>query len=86
MSKLKTLDNTKFYIQYLDLKGDKITLSFRNEKSFDKHILNSKISKDRIIYKSYIRPRNAYTLGSFGNGIKSNVNFFHTTKRSIGGA
>lgn len=51
MSKLasrRTLDNTRFWLTYLDEKGDKITLSFRSEKSLNEHIKKHNIKKYSI--------------------------------------
>jgi hypothetical protein len=54
----KTLGNTRFFIQYLDEKGDKITLSLRSEKSLKEHMKQNKLSKSDIIYKSNKAPYN----------------------------
>lgn len=47
---------SRIYLVFLDENSDKITLSFRNEKSVNNFINQYKISKNRIVYKSNMRP------------------------------
>jgi len=55
---------SKIFIQYFDSCGDKITLLFRNEKSLNEHLINNKILKSNLIYKSDVKPKNPDLVGS----------------------
>src|SRR3569832_2495352 len=59
MTTQKTLKNKRIYLQYIDEKGDKTTLSFRNDKSMNEHLVKNKIAKSHIKYCSSKRPHNA---------------------------
>ncbi|MFD0587603.1 hypothetical protein ACFQZE_06285 [Paenibacillus sp. GCM10027627] len=60
----KTKTSKKLYLTYIDNSGDKITLSFRSEKSAEQHFNRNKISIKSIKYKSNKRPRNPDLIGS----------------------
>lgn len=69
----KTLENTRFFVQYFDESGDKITLSFRSERSFKEHMKQNKLSKNDIT-KSQKPPQNEDLYPS-ASQIRSAVNY-----------
>jgi hypothetical protein len=77
-----TSEKSKIYLTYLDDQDNKTTLSFRDESSMNKHIVQNKIFKNGITI-STTKP-NTYGFTSVGSINSSFVSYRHTTKRGLG--